>query len=128
MIVSVSKEIISINILHFSTDKPDKNSKCASYETKFSYVKDILFNNCFSETIYILKDVNNSNYSSIWNSNFLSIFIINTSTYSFNFIISLFFECNLAHNSLFDKQRFLLIMGVVKFRSFSGSLGGRWGI
>ena len=39
-------------------------------------------------------------------------------TWNFNFIISLSLECNLAHNSLFGKQRSLSVMGVfVEFRS-----------
>ena len=44
-------------------------------------------------------------------------------TWSFNFIISLSFECNLTHNYFFGKQRSLSIMSVVvEFQSLGISL------
>ena len=84
---------------------------------------------CFTTTvspklIYIFKDVNSR--SLISNSNFFCSFLylsLRSASFSINFISSLFLACNLAYNSLFDKQRFLLIVGiVVEFRSLGAFL------
>ena len=49
--------------------------------------------------------------------------LLRSASFSFNFIISLSFQCNLATSHLLDKQRLLLFMGVfTEFRSLGAFL------